>query len=204
MRRFFILLLCFFIYCVSFVNAQTKDEFQQRREYFMKQMARNSVAIFKNAPVVQGKGGYRSDSNFYYLTGWTEPNAFLFLFKRRAYIQQIGDFAKELFLIPRARNARAAQFDGAQKIQEDVMNKMGFGVVASSDLYDALLNYSFARFDSIYINIQRVGLNEPLSRELDLIRQARERLSDFEILSPIPFLAEMRTIKSSAELEKLE
>ena len=57
----------------------SRAEFKQRRADFLKKMQPNSIAIIPSAPeyVRNGDGHfqYRQDSNFYYLTGFNEPEA---------------------------------------------------------------------------------------------------------------------------------
>lgn len=60
-----------------------KSEFKARREQLMAQMAPNSVAIIPAASEVtrsrDTKYAFRQDSDFYYLTGFNEPDAVLVL-----------------------------------------------------------------------------------------------------------------------------
>src|SRR5437879_959142 len=53
--------------------------FAQRRKQFTGQMIPGSIAVFASAPVRLRNGDvdfeYRQDSNFYYLTGFEEPEA---------------------------------------------------------------------------------------------------------------------------------
>ena len=58
-------------------------EFQQRRQHLMALMGENSVAILPAAPVrIRNRDvehPYRQDSDFYYLSGFTEPHAVMVL-----------------------------------------------------------------------------------------------------------------------------
>jgi len=55
-----------------------KEEHRQRRERFMK-MISNGTAVFRSVPVAimhnDVEYAYRQDSDFFYLTGYKEPEA---------------------------------------------------------------------------------------------------------------------------------
>jgi Xaa-Pro aminopeptidase len=68
----------------SVVSSQT---FAKRRQNLMAKMLDNSIAIIFNAPLKQRNADvfypYRPDSDFYYLTGFEEPNALMVLLPKR-------------------------------------------------------------------------------------------------------------------------
>ena len=68
----------------SVVSSQT---FAKRRQNLMAKMLDNSIAIIFNAPLKQRNADvfypYRPDSDFYYLTGFEEPNALMVLLPER-------------------------------------------------------------------------------------------------------------------------
>jgi len=61
--------------------------FVQRRQNLMEKMLNNSIAIVFNAPLKQRNANvfypYRPDSDFYYLTGFDEPNVLMVLIPER-------------------------------------------------------------------------------------------------------------------------
>lgn len=186
------------------LHAQSKEEFKDRRNHFIQKMAGRSAAIFKNEPISRGNGQYRSDSNFYYLTGWTEPNAILILFKRRSFIPNIQKFSNELLLVPKPRSSRAAQFDGASATLKKITGEMNFDAVATLDIYNEMVTTIFSRFDTIYFELPRVNLNDPLTKEMALVKNAKDRFFEFKVVNPRSIFAEMRSIKSAAEIEILK
>ena len=80
-------LTCFlagFLALSTLAFAQDKDNiYKQRRQAVLEKLSRKSVAIFKAAPVANRNSDvdyeYRQDSDFYYLTGFEEPEAILVL-----------------------------------------------------------------------------------------------------------------------------
>jgi Xaa-Pro aminopeptidase len=65
------------------------EEFGRRRRQLMKLMGRDSIAILPAAPVRHRNNdveyGYRQDSDFYYMTGFTEPESVAVLVPGRAH-----------------------------------------------------------------------------------------------------------------------
>ena len=61
----------------------TQDEYQARRKKLAQQLPADSIAIIPAANEVHRNGDahyrFRQDSNFYYLTGFDEPNALLII-----------------------------------------------------------------------------------------------------------------------------
>ncbi len=205
MKRLIALFLLFLFALPWRVQSQSWQEFQQRRELFRQKMAQNSAAIFKNATADQVEEladyRFRSKSNFFYLTGWSEPDAILILFKQRRYLPAVDKFTQEILLLPKTQSRQAEQFNGPQN---QAAEEMGFTTIATLDKYENILEYVFSRLDSVYLEMAKVHISEPLTQELELIRRARERLLNFAVLDPKPILMNMRRIKSPAELAKIE
>src|SRR5262245_45554832 len=63
----------------------TKDFHKQRRQMVREKMPANSVAVYFAAPVRNRSNDvdyeYHQDADFYYLTGYKEPQAVLLIFK---------------------------------------------------------------------------------------------------------------------------
>ncbi len=64
-----------------------RNEFARRRRSLLKLMGRDSIAILPAAPVRHRNNdveyAYRQDSDFYYLTGFDEPESVAVLFQGR-------------------------------------------------------------------------------------------------------------------------
>jgi len=70
-----------------------KQEFAQRRRQLMRLMGRDSIAILPAAPVRQRNNdveyAYRQDSDFHYLTGFSEPESVAVLIPGREQAEYI-------------------------------------------------------------------------------------------------------------------
>jgi Xaa-Pro aminopeptidase len=187
--------------------AQPADEFRQRRQKLLDKMAGRSAAVFRSNEVYRRNGDvdyeYRQDSNFYYLTGFTEPEAALILAPPPGiYVRSESKFVKEILFV-RPRDRRMETWTGKRLGVEGAKETLGFEAALPITEFDAYLGRLLARIDTLYIDAGRVGLDDPLNRDLELINRARERLYDFKVVNPQPTLAAMRVIKSPSELKLL-
>ncbi len=111
-----------------------KDEFAKRRRLLMRMMGKDAIAILPAAPVRFRNGDvdyyYRPDSDFYYLTGFAEPESVAVLLPGRPQ----GEYV----LFVRERDPAREIWDGARAGPE--------GVVRSHDADDA---FPFQDIDEI-------------------------------------------------------
>ena len=102
-----------------------KDEFAKRRRQLMRMMGKDAIAILPAAPVRLRNGDvdyfYRPDSDFYYLTGFPEPEAVAVLLPGRPQ----GEYV----LFVRERDPEREVWDGVRAGPE--------GVLKSHDADDA-------------------------------------------------------------------
>jgi Xaa-Pro aminopeptidase len=121
-----------------------------RREAFRKLMDSNSVAVFFTNPERQRANDvaylYHQDPNFYYLTGYREPDAVLLIFRDKIIIDSIE--TNELIYV-QPRNSEDESWDGKRLGSEGVKKKLGFEYVfGNTSFQDLKLDYS--RFNKIY------------------------------------------------------
>lgn len=132
-----------------------KSDFHKaRRDALRAQMPANSVAVFFAAATRNRANDvdfiYHQDPNFYYITGYKEPNAVFFLFKEAQELD--GKSVKEVLFTQR-RNARRELYDGPRlgpdgakstlNVEEafDATQFRDFGV--NFDKFDKILFFSF-------------------------------------------------------------
>ena len=94
------LLLFFFVISTGFAQQNEtpqdflKKEFHaERREQLRAKLPKNSVVVFFANPVRNRANDvqyvYHQDPNFFYLTGYKEPNALIFIFKENQTLSLI-------------------------------------------------------------------------------------------------------------------
>ncbi len=98
-----------------------KDEFGRRRRQLMRQMGKGAIAILPAAPVRMRNNdveyNYRPDSDFYYLTGFAEPEAVAVLIPGRPQ----GEYV----LFVRDRDPAREAWDGARAGPEGAVREHG-------------------------------------------------------------------------------
>lgn len=148
-----------FLLCISFSLAQkgiptdylSSTFHKERREALRKKMPSNSVAIFF-ANAVRNRANdvdyvYHQDPNFYYLTGYQEPNAVLLIFSESQKNKE-GNIINEIMYV-QERNALAEQWNGYRLGVEGVQEKLGFSSVFNGkDFLNSGID--FTSFDSVF------------------------------------------------------
>ncbi|HXA92538.1 MAG TPA: Xaa-Pro aminopeptidase [Steroidobacteraceae bacterium] len=99
----------------------TKEEFARRRRQLMRLMGRDSIAILPAAPVRHRNNdveyAYRQDSDFYYLTGFAEPEAVAVLVPGRSHAEYV--------LFVRDRDPERETWDGRRAGPEGAISAYG-------------------------------------------------------------------------------
>jgi Xaa-Pro aminopeptidase len=124
----FILGISVDIQAQSYFEDGLDSEFHQgRRQAFRELLPDNGVAVIFNNPVKNRSNdtdfNYRPNSDFYYLTGFREPNAALIIFKNPQTIE--GKKVSEIIYV-QPRDPRKEQWDGVRLGVEGVKEKLGF------------------------------------------------------------------------------
>ena len=130
MHRFILILL----FCPFLILAQDGPTdllpptfHKSRREALRKLMPPKSVAVFFASPIRNRANDvdyiYHQDPDFYYLTGYTEPNAVLVLFSENQK-DSLGNDFNELFYA-QSRDPQREQWDGKRLGAEGVKTTLG-------------------------------------------------------------------------------
>jgi Xaa-Pro aminopeptidase len=180
-------------------NRSAQDEFERRRVQLMRLIGEDGIAILPAAPVRQRNNdvdyNYRQDSDFYYLTGFSEPEAVAVLVPGRAIAEYI------LFI--RERDPEREIWDGKRAGPAGAVEEYGaddaFPIADIDEILPGLLE-----------NRSRVFYTMGLNQEFDhhvvswvntLRAQVRTgRHSPQEFVSLDHVLHDMRLFKSRAEV----
>lgn len=182
-----------------------------KRQALRDKMDDNSVAIvFANAERNRSNDvdyQYSQDPNFYYLTGFTEPNAVLLVFKERITIDSIT-CNEILFVQP--RNEKAESWTGKRLGTEGVIKNLGFRYAYNNTEF-AEFPLDFSRFVKIYHPTNHNDARDDKYDEGDLfslIQTFEEKTSKLkEKKNGSAFyaaMASLREIKSPEELKLLQ
>ena len=178
-------------------------EFQQRRQHLMALMGENSVAILPAAPVrIRNRDvehPYRQDSDFYYLSGFTEPNAVMVLKPGRKH----GEF----IMFCRERDPERELWDGYIAGPERVCELFGaddaFPISDINDILPGLMEGC----DKVYYSM---GSNQDFDNKVmswikvirSKVRSGAQPPNEFMVLDH--FLHDLRLYKSKSEMQLMK
>jgi Xaa-Pro aminopeptidase len=144
-----------------------KEFHKGRRAALLEKMPGNSVAILFAAPVRNKSNDvdytYHQDPNFYYLTGFMEPNSMLLLFKSE---QRINGISSEEFLFVPERNPEEEQWTGRMTGKEGAKELTGIDGVFLASQFDSM-QITFDKFDMVLYSIPN-GVVDSKSEPNDL------------------------------------
>jgi Xaa-Pro aminopeptidase len=179
-----------------------KDEFGRRRRHLMKTMGKGGIAILPAVPEKSRNGDvhydYRPDSDFFYLTGFGEPEAVAVLIPGRAH----GEYV----LFVRDRDPERETWDGRRAGPDGATREFGaddaFPITDIDDILPGLME-----------NCSRVYYTMGLHQEFDqrvigwvnaLKAQSRTGVQPpQEFVALDHFLHDMRLFKSRPELDAM-
>jgi Xaa-Pro aminopeptidase len=175
------------------------DEFERRRTQLMRLIGEEGIAILPAAPVRQRNNdvdyNYRQDSDFYYLTGFSEPEAVAVLIPGRQ--------AAEYILFIRERDPEREAWDGKRAGPAGAVEEYGaddaFPITDIDEILPGLLENRSRVFYTM-------GLNQEFDHHVvswvnSLRAQVRTgRHSPQEFVSLDHVLHDMRLFKSRAEV----
>ncbi|MGB0880380.1 MAG: aminopeptidase P N-terminal domain-containing protein [Polaribacter sp.] len=147
-----------FLFVSANVFSQTPTDFlskefhKDKREFLRSKMPKNSVAIvFANS--VRNRANdvdylFHQDPNFYYLTGYREPNAVLVVFSENQ-IDENGSSYNEILYVQK-KDARAEQWNGKRLGIEGAKKILGFkNAMNAEDFINGRIN--FKKFDRVFV-----------------------------------------------------
>jgi len=180
-----------------------REEFARRRRQLMRSMGRDSIAVLPAAPVRHRNGdveyAYRQDSDFHYLTGFTEPEAVAVLVPGRTQAQYIlfvreRDPARESWDGRRAGPAGAARDYGADD---------AFPIGDMDEILPGLLENRARVFYTmgVYADFDQRVVGWVNGLRTTQARNGRHPPQEFVALGHV--LHDMRLYKSRGELELL-
>jgi Xaa-Pro aminopeptidase len=159
----------------------SQDFHRGRREALREKLPPNSVAVFF-ANAVRNRSNdvdyaYHQDPNFYYLTGYKEPDAVLLIFKDKQTANNGTQYDEIIFVQP--RNANAEMWNGRRLGDEGVKSKLGLNQAFNNTEFKKY-NLDFTKFSSIlFTEFQNDVRDEPTdSADLyDMIKQFKVKVN---------------------------
>ncbi|MFB1040136.1 MAG: aminopeptidase P N-terminal domain-containing protein, partial [Polaribacter sp.] len=131
----------------------SKDFHKGRRNALRVKMPANSVAVLFANPLRNRANDvdyiFHQDPNFYYLTGYREPNGVLVLFSDNQTDENGVSYNEVLYV--QERDARAEQWNGKRLGIEGAIEELGFQMAKNANDF-IQTNINFKSFDRIFID----------------------------------------------------
>lgn len=179
------------------------NEYAKRRKELLKKIGPNGIVIIPAAPEVIRTGdtvySYRQNSDFYYLTGFNEPEAILVLIPKRT--------EGEYILFNRTRDRSREIWDGPRAGQEGARKDYAADQAFPIEEFEERLPELLTGVETIHYPL---GANQKF--DATLINNVNKVRANIRSGSQFPLalmdisstLHEMRLIKSKAELDVLQ
>jgi Xaa-Pro aminopeptidase len=130
----------------------SKEFHKERREIIRAKMPANAVTVVFANPVRNRANDvdyiFHQDPNFYYLTGYREPNAVLVLFSENQTNEK-GDSYNEILYVQK-RDKRAEQWNGKRLGIEGATAELGFKTAMNAEDF-VNTKVDFKKFDKVFI-----------------------------------------------------
>jgi Xaa-Pro aminopeptidase len=179
-----------------------QEIFVARRSAFVKRVraiSENSIVILNTAPEVarnrDSEYAYRHDSDFYYLTGFTEPEAFL-------VIQTIGD-KTTTHLFCRPKDLEREIWDGIRLGPEAAPEELGIDHAYSISDLDTKMPELMIGFDQVFTRNHNNELMDQYLRTWtgELAKKSRLGISKPSVFQDVERLVhDMRLLKDANEI----
>lgn len=199
----------------------SKEFHKERREQLRRKLPKNSVAVFFANPVRNRANDvdfiYHQDPNFYYLTGYKEPDAVLLIFKDNQTAANSKTYNEIIFVQP--RDAMREMWTGRRLGDKGVMDQLGFEQSFNNGEFKKY-NVDFSKFDQVlfydFFNDTRdnpadssdlynlieqfkVKVNYPSKDQLTVSREQRK--NNLNMTGLDGYMRELRGVKTEEELE---
>lgn len=167
----------------------TLKEYATRRDQLRQALPDSVVVLWAYAPDAEfhDRNGFFQDPNFYYLSGWQQPQAAMIL------CSSCPEGERELFFLPK-RNARREIYDGPMVApgDRDAKQRTGFDLVLPEEQLEQRLAKALSHATQLYTLFD--GHEDQLSRLAPLRTVKDVRAS----------ITALRLKKSAAELDLLQ
>jgi Xaa-Pro aminopeptidase len=184
-----------FLILTVIITADPPDEniFKERRSKFIEKMENGIAVLAGNKSINYSGDGYydfRQNADFYYLTGYTRPDAILILAKGRENKSILFINEPSIYL---------QVYNGMEPSLEEIKNLYDFDEVYYTDKFDDILNKQPTGQNTIYYSFSDEDLNTKINDLFDSNYRKPKEIVNSEIIT-----RDLRVIKSEKEIELLQ
>lgn len=178
--------------------------FVQNRQRFVRQMQKNSIAIFVSNDEVPSNGdaiyAFKQNSDLFWLSGVTQEDSMVILFPDNPDPKY-----REVLVLVRP-NELKEKWDGKRLRVKEAQEMSGIKTIVWLDSLDGLLQPWIHLADNIYLDSNENDRKASLvrSRDYRFIDEMRSRYPLHNYLRAAKIMKELRAIKTSHEVEVLQ
>jgi Xaa-Pro aminopeptidase len=197
-KRLLALLILFLASAALATERQSNADYRARRVALAAKMDGGALVLFAptEADGPNNLYGFRQDDNFYYLTGWQEPGAAVFI-NSNPY--------QEILFLPE-HNLTQEKWTGPKLGPEDpdAGRVTGFDKVAGLDkMHDELLKVLPQQRAVVYTDIGANGRTTASTGPLEWLRRSNSFPNNAAFRDAKPLLASLRMVKDAGELQMI-
>ncbi len=174
------------------------NEYKQRRQKVIEAIGKDSVAIFFAAKTAYRSGhteyAYRQDSDFYYLTGYCEPNAVLVIAPNEG---------TPVILFNQSLDEKAERWTGKRIGQQKAVDDYGVDAAFPIEKLEEKLPILFSNKKVIYFPWGEVHIREKMSKCIKKSLEITRHMPWPDLIAAQKLIASMRAIKTPAEINLL-
>ncbi|MDX2430431.1 MAG: aminopeptidase P N-terminal domain-containing protein [Bacteroides sp.] len=167
---------------------EQKEGFQKRRATTLDSMEHGYLILKSSDQWSQNRHEFRSNNNFYYLTGYATSGSYLILVKQDA---------EQVFLSKPYTNLRMEIYDGGQPSSGEILDQYGVDNVLSFNEVRMMLADILSSGSPVYVDMKNRDL-------MDDLEKLPEDLSQIDIRDAATILDEMRVFKESTEVARMQ
>ncbi len=170
------------------------EEFKKRRMALLDSMGDGTAVLYSRG--YEGDAGYRSDGNFWYLTGLNEPEAVLVL--------SPGTVDREVLLLP-PRDIEAERWTGTRPaLTESLKVAWGFDRIYRTRSLDGLVVSRMKQDSTLHLISAIVKPSTDIPPDLEYYNKVKARIPGVTTENSSRFLESMRMIKTRMEITAIE
>ncbi|MEO8446331.1 MAG: aminopeptidase P family protein [bacterium] len=192
------------------MTKEQKDFHKSRRTEFSRLIGKDSIAIiFGNTlhnKSFDGDYDFNQYKNFFYLTGFTQPNAALVLAPGGIKSLKNKKTYSEILHVQK-RDPRLETWNGRRLGYEDVNKELGINDAKENHELKSILNSRFLwRFSKVYINFSEMIKLEGEMKEIisDFMNSLNIISAGVELIDCSYLLGKIRKVKTSFEIKQIQ
>ena len=181
--------------------------FHERRVRLVRETGGDGVIVlfgYKDADVAASVTTFHQNENFYYLTGWNEPNAIMLLVPKAPKADAASELDKEILFIP-ARNLFEEKWNGPKLGPDDpdASARTGFPTVKATSFFQSNLLEALKAFPKIYTELTPQPESGEDYFQAEVVSKLREIAPLATLADVRPHVERQRGVKSPGEITLL-